>query len=228
MSTRTALLIGATGLVGGHCLELLLGDAAYRSVVTLGRRRLPLEHPKLTQHIVEFRRLRDNASLLQAEDIFSCLGTTIKKAGTKEAFREVDFTYQYEVARAAAESGARQLLLVSALGAHARSAVFYNRVKGELEAAVSHLPFDGVQIFRPSLLLGNRAEFRLGEALAELPMRYVSFLMVGPLGKFRPVQARTVAAAMLLVAKERPRGTNVFESDRIRALGGEGVRDEKI
>jgi uncharacterized protein YbjT (DUF2867 family) len=219
MSTRTALLIGATGLVGGHCLELLLGDADYRHVVTLGRRLLPLEHPKLAQHMVEFARLRDSASLLRAEDIFSCLGTTIKKAGTKEAFHEVDFKYQYEVARVAAENGAEQLLLVSALGANAGSAVFYNRVKGELEAAVSELPFAGVQIFRPSLLLGERAEFRLGERVAELPMRYVSFLMVGPLARFRPVHARTVAAAMLRIAKQRPKGTNIFESDRIRALG---------
>lgn len=221
MGTRTALLIGATGLVGGHCLELLLGDAAYGSVVTLGRRRLPLEHPKLDQHTVAFSRVQEFASLVRAEDIFSCLGTTIKKAGTKEAFREVDFTYQYEVARLAVEGGAKQLLLVSALGANARSSVFYNRVKGELEAAVSKLPFDAVQIFRPSLLLGERAEFRLGERVAELPMRYVSFLLVGPLAKFRPVHARTVAAAMLKVAKERPVGTNIFESDRIRALGGE-------
>lgn len=221
MSTRTALLIGATGLVGGHCLELLLGDAAYGSVVTLGRRQLTVEHPKLTQHVIDFARLRDSASLVRAQDIYSCLGTTIKKAGTREAFREVDFTYQYEVARAGAENGAEQLLMVSALGANARSAVFYNRVKGELEEAVSKLSFAGVQIFRPSLLLGERAEFRLGERIAELPMRYVSFLMVGPLAKFRPVHARTVAASMLLIARQRPQGRNIFESDSIRALGGE-------
>lgn len=221
-------MIGATGLVGGHCLELLLRDAAYGRVVTLGRKALPLEHPKLAQHVIDFARLRDDASLVRAQDIYSCLGTTIKKAGTREAFREVDFTYQYEVARAAAANGAEQLLLVSALGANARSAVFYNRVKGELEEAVSKLPLAGVQIFRPSLLLGERAEFRLGERVAELPMRYVSFLMVGPLAKFRPVHARTVAKAMLLIARQRPQGTNIFESDRIRALGGEGVTSKEL
>jgi uncharacterized protein YbjT (DUF2867 family) len=221
MKTRTALLLGATGLVGRYCLDLLLNDAAYGRVVTLGRRRLPLEHAKLDQHIVDFKRLQDYAYAIRAEDIFSSLGTTIKKAGTKEAFREVDFTYQYEVARIAAQNGAEQLLLVSALGANARSPVFYNRVKGELEEAVAALSFSAVQIFRPSLLLGERAEFRLAERVAELPMKYVSFLMVGPLAKYRPVHARTVAAAMLKIAAERPPGTNVFESDRIRALGGE-------
>jgi uncharacterized protein YbjT (DUF2867 family) len=218
---RTALLLGATGLVGGHCLELLLKDTAYRRVVTLGRRRLHVAHQKLDQRIVDFTRLQDFASVIQAQDIFSCLGTTIKKAGTKNAFRRIDFTYQYEVARIAAGNGAEQLLLVSSLGAQAGSQIFYNRVKGELEDAVSKLGFRGTQIFRPSLLLGERAEFRLKERVAELPMRYVSFLMVGPLRKYRPVQARTVAAAMLRVAKEHPTGINVFESDRIRALGGE-------
>jgi uncharacterized protein YbjT (DUF2867 family) len=199
----------------------LLRDADYSRVVTLGRRRLGVEHPKLDQEIVDFTCLQDFASVIQAQDIFSCMGTTIRKAGTKDAFRRVDFTYQYEVARIAALNGAEQLLLVSSLGAEARSRIFYNRVKGELEEAVSGLGFRGIQIFRPSLLLGERAEFRLAERVAELPMRYVSFLMVGPLRKYRPVHARTVAAAMCRVAKEQRASIHVFESDQIRAIGGE-------
>jgi uncharacterized protein YbjT (DUF2867 family) len=216
---RTALLLGATGLVGKHCLDLLLGDPAYSKVSTMGRRRSSHEHQKLEQHVVDFERLPDYASVIRATDVFCCLGTTIKKAGSKENFRLVDFTYQYETARLASQQRAEQLLLVSALGADARSSIFYNRVKGELEDAVSKLAFDGVSIFRPSLLLGERAEFRLGERVAELPMRYVSFLMVGPLAKYRPVHARAVAAAMIRIAKQHPRGVNVFESDSIRALG---------
>ncbi len=215
---RAALLLGATGLVGGHCLDLLLNDPAYNRVVTLGRRLLPHEHQKLEQHVIDFEQLPDFASVISAQDLFCCLGTTIKKAGSKENFRRVDYTYQYEVARLAARSGAEQLLLVSALGADARSRIFYNRVKGELEDAVSKLAFDGIQVFRPSLLLGERAEFRLKERVAELTMRYVSFLMVGPLRKYRPVEARAVAAAMLKVAKEQPTGVNIFESDRIREM----------
>lgn len=216
---RTALLLGATGLVGGHCLELLLGDPAYSKVSAIGRRRSAYEHQKLEQHVVDFDKLQDYASVIRATDVFCCLGTTIKKAGSKENFRRADFTYQLETARLASQNGAEQLLLVSALGADARSSIFYNRVKGELEDAVSKLAFDGVNIFRPSLLLGERAEFRLGERVAELPMRYVSFLMVGPLAKYRPVHARDVAAAMIRIAKEHPTGINLFESDRIRALG---------
>ena len=216
---RTALLLGATGLVGGHCLDLLLSDPAYSKVLTLGRRPLSHEHQKLEHKVVDFEHLPDFAAVMSAQEVFCCLGTTIKKAGSKENFRRVDFTYQYEVARIASHNGAEQLLLVSALGADARSSIFYNRVKGELEDAVSKLAFDGVNIFRPSLLLGERTEFRLGEHVAELPMRYVSFLMVGPLRKYRPVHARAVAAAMLKVAKEHLTGVNIFESDRIRAMG---------
>jgi uncharacterized protein YbjT (DUF2867 family) len=215
---RTALLLGATGLVGGHCLDLLLNDSAYGKVVMLGRRLIRTEHAKLEQHLVDFEHVADFASVIRADDVFSCLGTTIKKAGSKENFRRVDFTYQFETARLAAEQGARELLFVSALGADARSSIFYNRVKGELEEAVSKLAYEAVNIFRPSLLLGERAEFRLGESVAELPMRYVSFLMVGPLRKYRPVHARAVAAAMLKVAKEQRTGTNIFESDRIHQI----------
>jgi uncharacterized protein YbjT (DUF2867 family) len=212
------LLLGATGLVGGHCLDLLLDDPAYSKVLTIGRRLVAHEHQKLEQHVVDFEKLQDYASVIRAVDVFCCLGTTIKKAGSKENFRRVDFTYQLDTARLAAQNGAEQLLLVSALGADARSSIFYNRVKGELEEAVSKLAFNGVNIFRPSLLLGERAEFRLGERVAELPMRYVSFLMVGPLAKYRPVHARDVAAAMIRIAKEHPRGVNLFESDSILAI----------
>lgn len=220
---RKALLLGATGLVGGHCLDKLLADAVYGKVVALGRRPLPLEHEKLEQHTIDFARLAEFAPLLQTQDVFSCLGTTIRKAGTREAFREVDYTYQYEAARLAAQAGAEQLLLVSSMGADARSSIFYNRVKGELEDAVSKLPLRGVQIFRPSLLLGAREEFRRGERVSEYAMKTFSFLMVGPLEKYRPVQASAVASAMLNIAKEHPAGINVFESDRISAMAEAGV-----
>ena|SRR5256885_12892577 len=222
MKTRTAVLLGATGLVGGHCLDLLLNDPAYAKVVALGRRRLTTEHPKLDQHVVDFERLPDFAHLLRGDDLFCCLGTTIKKAGSKDSFYKIDFTYTHDAARLAAEQGAEQLLLISALGANANSSVFYNRVKGEVEEAVSQLPFTGVQIFRPSLLLGERAEFRLGERVAEPLMKIFSFLLVGPLEKYRPVHARAVAAAMLHVAKEHPSGVHFYESDRIAALGSGG------
>jgi Predicted nucleoside-diphosphate-sugar epimerases len=215
---RTALLLGATGLVGGHCLELLLKDEAYTQVISLGRRKVSLEHAKLEQHLIDFERLPEFASLFKAQDVFCCLGTTIKKAGSQEAFYKIDFTYAHESARIAQQNGAKQFLLVSALGADAGSRIFYNRVKGELEAAVSLLPFKGTQIFRPSLLLGQRAEFRRGEQIAEKAAKIFSFAFIGPLKKYRPIHARDVARAMLSVAKEEPSGVNIFESEKIHAL----------
>lgn len=215
---RAALLLGATGLVGGECLKLLLRDDRYQRVVTLGRRLLSIEHEKLEQHAIDFERVRDFADVIQAQDVFCCLGTTIKKAGSQAAFRKVDFDYPLRLAEVSLERGAEQFLLVSALGANAAASVFYNRVKGETEAAVSELPFKGVQIFRPSLLLGEREEFRFGEALAVKASPLVSLLMVGPLATYKPVQARAVAAAMVQVAKEHPAGVNIFESEQIQRM----------
>lgn len=206
-------MIGATGLVGGYCLSLLLEDVDYGNVVSIGRRGLPSTHPKLVQHVVDFERLAEYSDLISGRDVFCCLGTTIKKAGSQEAFRRVDFTYQYELAGIAARNGAEQLLLVSSIGANPRSRLFYSRVKGELEAAVCGLPFRAVNIFRPSLLLGERAESRAGERTAETLLRYTAFLLAGPLRKYRPVHARAVAAAMISAAKGGRRGVNVFESD---------------
>jgi len=215
---RSALLLGASGLVGGHCLDLLLEDDTYREVVTLGRRFLRRDHPKLKQYLIDFDRLSDQARLVRAQDVFCCLGTTIKKAGSKEAFYKVDFTYPCQAAKIAAQNGAEQFLLVSALGANARSSVFYNRVKGEVESAIGQLSFQGVQIFRPSLLLGERAEFRLVERMTERAATLVRFLLIGSLKKYRPIEARAVASAMIQVAQNHSPGVNVYESDRMQSI----------
>lgn len=219
--SRTALLVGASGLVGGHCLQNLLDDKVYDKVITLVRRDLGVKHARLEQHVIDFDRLSEYSELLKANDVFCCLGTTIKKAGSETAFRKVDFDLPHELAKIASARGAKQFLLVSSLGADANSRIFYNRVKGEVEKAVSNVHFDGVQIFRPSLLLGERAESRLGERIAEKTSRVFSFLFVGKLAKYRPIHARMVATAMVKVAKESPHGVNIFESDRIRAMSSQ-------
>lgn len=217
-SRRTALLAGATGLVGGHCLDLLLQDDAWEQVAVLGRRELGTTHRKLVQRVVDFERLAELGDLPRIDDVFCCLGTTMKHAGSEAAFRRVDFTYVHELAQLASRHRAGQFLLVSALGADRHSRVFYNRVKGEVEDAVRKLPFDSVHIFRPSLLLGERRESRPGERLAILAGRALGFMFVGPLGRYRPIEARAVAAAMVRIAKAAARGIQVYESDRIRGL----------
>ncbi len=217
-SRRTALLVGATGLVGGHCLERLLDDNAYGQVAVLGRRELGTTHRKLVQRVVDFNRLAELGDVPRVDDVFCCLGTTVKHAGSEEEFRRVDLTYVHELAQLATRHRSSQFLLVSALGADRQSRVFYNRVKGEVEDAVRKLPFDGVHIFRPSLLVGERRESRPGEQFAILAGRALGFVFVGPLGRYRPIAARAVAVTMVRTATDAARGVHVYESDRIRAL----------
>ncbi len=216
--SRTALLLGASGLIGGHCLDLLLADKDYTQVTILVRRSLSRTHPKLTQQVVDFDRLTEVADAFRVQDVFCCLGTTIKTAGSQEAFRKVDFTYPVESARLAVQQGATQFLLVSSLGANAKSSVFYSRTKGEVERAVAASDLSSVQIFRPSLLLGQRAEVRSGERMAEKLSRALSFLLVGPLRKYRPIEARAVAAAMIAVAKDQRAGIHLYESNQIAEI----------
>ncbi len=214
---RTALVAGASGLVGGHLLQLLLADGAYARVVTLARRELAVRHAKLEQRVVEFAALDAFSDIPRADDVFCCLGTTIKAAGSRQAFRRVDHDYVLALARVGRRAGGRQFLLVSALGADPASRIFYSRVKGEVEAGVRQLPYEGIQIFRPSLLLGARPEFRLGERIGIALSGVVAPLLVGPLRRYRPIHAAAVAHAMVQIAKEAPRGPNVFEYDGIIA-----------
>jgi uncharacterized protein YbjT (DUF2867 family) len=217
----TALLLGATGLVGGHVLDLLLSDPAYTRVTVLGRRPVARMHPKLDQRTADFDRLREEHAISFAvDDVFCCLGTTIAAAGSQDAFRRVDHDYVVSAARAAAEHGARRYLLVSAAGANARSRIFYNRVKGEAEDGVRAQSLEGIAILRPSLLLGERTESRTGEKWAQRIMPAMDWMMVGPLRRYRPIEAATVARAMVRLAKEGTRGVRVLESDEIQQMGG--------
>jgi uncharacterized protein YbjT (DUF2867 family) len=165
MPQKTALLLGGSGLTGRHCLNYLLNDEHYNQVVTLVRRPLAVEHPKLIQHQVNFNQLKDCFTKIQTNDVYCCLGTTIKKAGSKKAFYEVDFIYPTEIAKLSIANGAEQFLLVSALGANPRSSIFYNRVKGEVEQAIAQYGFQSYCVFRPSLLLGKRSERRTTEKI---------------------------------------------------------------
>lgn len=215
--SRIALVTGASGLVGGHLLQLLLADAAYARVITLARRRLDTHHAKLDQRLLDLGALDAVSDPPEIDDAFCCVGTTIKKARSQEAFRKVDYDYVPGFARAAQRAGARQFLLVTALGADPASRIFYSRVKGEIEHAVRQLPFEGIQIFRPSFLMGDRAEVRRAERIGVPIARALAPLLVGPLRRYRPIDAADVARAMVQIAKEAPRGPNVFEYDGIVA-----------
>jgi uncharacterized protein YbjT (DUF2867 family) len=214
--TKRALLAGATGLVGGHVLTRLLAHPAYSRVEVLVRRELPVRNPKLVQRVVDFEHL-EAVSGIAADDVFCCLGTTIRKAGSQQAFRRVDHDYPLALAGLARAAGAQQFLMVSSLGADARASVFYSRVKGETERDIAATGLDRVVFMRPSILRGERQEVRAGERVGILVGRLIAPLFIGSLRKYRPIEADHVAAAMVYAANHEFR-TGPVESDEIETL----------
>jgi uncharacterized protein YbjT (DUF2867 family) len=212
---KTALLAGATGLVGSALLPLLLASDRYAKVIVVGRRAIATQHPKLVQVITEFDQLEQERLRLIADDVYCCLGTTIRQAGSQDAFYKVDFLYVVQLAALTAANFAAQFLVVSALGADANSRFYYNRVKGEMEEAVRQTPFRAIHIFRPSLLLGARPTPRLGERLGAAALALVRPLLRGGWRKYRPVAAATVAQAMLRAASDDGGGIRIHSSETL-------------
>lgn len=218
MPTYTALVAGAGGLTGSHLLQLLLQHPNYSQVTILVRHLLPVKHPKLLQITVNFDQLEQYAPQLAANHVFCCLGTTIKKAGSQDNFKKVDYHYIVNLAQLTAAAGAQQFLLVSSMGANPASSLFYSRVKGQTEQAIMQQPFSAIHIFRPSLLLGNRQEYRFGEQLAVTAFKALGFLMAGSLAKYRGIEAHDVAKAMLATALTSQTGTHIYLSDQIQQI----------
>ncbi|MEC2072878.1 oxidoreductase [Alkalihalophilus marmarensis] len=216
-----ALILGATGLVGKQVVNQLSQSKEYKEVHLLVRRPVDKSNPKQIVHTVNFDTLEED-DIPAVDDVFICIGTTIKKAKTKEAFKKVDYEYPIKVARIAREKGASRLLVISAIGADSGSRVFYSRVKGEMEKAVKKVGYPHVDIFRPSLLLGNREEFRFGEKMGEYAVKVMKPLLVGPLRKYRGIEDVVVARAMVKQASEnRSTGTVIIQSNEIEKAGRE-------
>lgn len=208
----TAWVAGGSGLVGGELLRQLLADRYFDRVVSIGRRKLPIDHPKLVQVQSEFTGPMQLGDVPHPDVAFCCLGTTLKKAGfVKAAYRMVDHDSVLVFAETARENGAPVFIHVTALGADAHSRVFYNALKGETEQDVAQLGFDSVYSIRPSLLDGHRTERRLGERFALVAARFL-----GPLlGRFRPTPVVAVARSMLAAARSRIPGTHSIEPEEI-------------
>jgi len=220
---ETAVVAGGTGLVGRELLNLLLAGERYANVIAIGRRPTGLSDPRLEERAMEGSQPEQCLEGIPGGyDLFIATGTTIKKAGTREAFRRVDYELPLRLAEMAASQGAGALVIVSSIGASPDSRYFYLRVKGELERQLEKLSLRRLIVLRPSQLLGKRQERRPGEKWAAALAKPLSGLMVGKLARYRPVHAATVASAMLEAAKRAPEGVTVVESEQIAAIGSHG------
>jgi len=210
---RNAVVAGGTGLVGTELLKLLDEERRYGRITSLVRQET-VAAGRVENRVVSFDDL-DRSELPEVDDAYCCLGTTRRVAGSDDAFRKVDFDYVLAYARAAHRAGAVRFLIVSAMGAKVESRFLYTRVKGQVEAAVSTLGFQVVGIARPSFLIGRRAKARGGETAALVLSHAVTPFMVGPLRRFRPIEARTVAAGLIHLAFNAREGVSVLSSEEI-------------
>ena len=206
----TSIIVGSTGLVGGNVIKVLSNKK--QRAVALTRRSIPNLPPNITEMIIDFDAFEKNGSLPSCNNVFICLGTTIKTAGSKENFRKVDIDYCLSIAKKAKESGAETLSLISSIGANSSSKNFYLRTKGELEESIQRIGFSTVNIFRPSFLVGERSEKRLAEKIAINLAKIMDFFLIGTASKYRSVKAESLAKTMVLKADNKS-GVNYFYFD---------------
>lgn len=213
---KTAVVIGATGLTGHLLVEALLNDQRYEHVKILVRNSFSLEHQKLKVLITDYQSSESLAEGLKGDDVFCCIGTTIRKAGSQEAFRAVDYDIPVKAAEIARQNGVKQFIVMSSLGANAQSSNFYLRTKGEMEQAVLTVGLPKVVIVRPSMLLGDRKEVRVGEKIGQGLIKAFGPLLTGGLKKYRGITSQQVAQAMIHLANSDT-SQQIFESDELWA-----------
>lgn len=218
MQRQTAVVLGATGMVGGILLQQLLQNDQFSTVRILVRHPLHFQHPKLEIKQVNFNDAESFEDTLgEGDSLFCCVGTTQKKVNNdKTAYRKVDYDIPVTAAQLAAKHHFSKYLLISAVGASPNSGNFYLQLKGSVEEDISTLPFDSIHIFRPSLLLGHRKEKRGAEKLMQSVLPAISWMMVGPMRKYRPIEAGKVAEAMVNAALSDTKGLQVYEYDKLK------------
>lgn len=226
VSEKTAVVFGGTGLVGGFLLKKLCGSRHYKKVVSFSRRRVEIDCEKLEKREIPFKDIASELRNMAGHDIFITLGTTIRKAGSKKRFEEVDKSMVLKIAEVANTQGFNQLMLVTAMGANPKSYFFYNKVKGELESEILKFNFWSTHIFRPSLLLGERNENRFGEKIAVIIGRGLDAISGNLLKKYKPIEAEVVAEAMVSSAQKMRAGKFIYPSNQLQDLADEYYKNE--
>ena len=216
--TKVAVLFGASGLIGNCCLRRLLVHQAYEKVISIGRGPIKATHPKLIHYEVDMSNSENYRHLMRGDDLFISIGTTMKKAGNREAFYEIDHNLVFTIAKTGSLQGMNQLIFVSSIGADNRSLIYYLKVKGELESNVRRLPFWGIHIMRPSVLLGARDEQRPAELIAGKVGRTLHKLPGSIIADLAPIDADEVAKAMVQVAQSLKQGTHIHHGSEIVKL----------
>lgn len=228
LGMRSAIVVGATGLTGSSLIEQLCENDEYVSVIVIARRELQYKHPKLEVKIRNFDTLEEN-DIEFAHELYCCLGTTIKKAGAREAFEKVDFEYPLAIASLAKKQGIPHMLVITAMGANEQSRFYYNRVKGKLENALIELGLQRLSIIRPSLLVGQREEFRLGEKVGEKLLKLANPLLIGPLKRSRAIEASQVAKAMIDIALHgKKQSVTIYPSQDLAKMDFPNVTQEDL
>ena len=217
MNSKTAIVFGSTGLIGNLLVEELIKSDKYSSIKSFVRQPTSITEPKVEEIVSDFSNTSAFSQLISGDDIFICLGTTIKKAGSVANMEKIDRDLPLDIAKAAASAGVKGIVIVSSIGASARASNYYLRIKGELEDGIMQLPFDRKAIVRPSMLLGERKEKRTGEMVGKVVMTAVKPVLIGKLLKYRAIHGRDVAKAMITVMNT-PQKKSVFESDELQKL----------
>ena len=220
MNEHTAVVIGASGLVGSFLLQELLNDPCFNKVRVLLRKPLPLHHPKLVQELVNFDDTSDYENKLGKGDIiFCCVGTTIKKVnGDITEYEKIDYWIPYNAARSGILKGYKKFLIISSAGANRKSKKFYLRIKGKIEEALKEFSFESTYIFRPGQLLGKRTEYRRGEQFLQSVTKFISHFLLGSLKRFHSIEARKVARAMVAAAKKDESGIHILQYREMMSL----------
>ena len=217
-NVKTALILGATGLTGGILLSLLLENDTYAKVKLFSRTSVGFTHPKLDEYIGDLLQLEKYKSDFIADEVYCCIGTTKKKTSNKEKYRAIDYGIPVTAAKLAKENGIATIVVISALGANAKSSIFYNRIKGEMEKGVLNFQIKKTHILQPSLIGGVRSEKRFGEQVFKQLMKLMHFVLVGSLEKYKPIAPTTIAKAMIWLANNDYKAVRIA-SDEIKKLG---------